>query len=120
MVRILQILAVILGLMSIAPSARAAELSIDDLVGKWCGSISDYTITRTEMFVHRHDNANLTHGANLHIVEVEKDGDSLILHWSDTPGDATRFSLSDDRRELIQGAETSGDKGPRRVFRHCS
>jgi hypothetical protein len=108
-------------IITLAPwSAAAADLSINDLIGRWCGSESNYTFTPTQLFVVRLDGKNLKNGPVLKIAKVEGNANEIQVMWSPLkPGNSTSFELTADKRQLIQVPETKGDKGPRREFRRC-
>ena len=105
---------------SASTNAPASDLSIDDLLGRWCGKESTYTFTEEQLSVARRDGGPLKNGPVLKIVKVEATPDQIDVYWEPLgPGHFTRFELSPDKRQLHQVAETVGDKGPRRLFRRC-
>lgn len=99
--------------------AAAEDLSIDDLIGKWCGDVTNYTFSRTQLTVTPLHGYRLAHNTVWKIARVEGSSDQIDVYWGSAPGDFTRFEFSDDKRQLIQVQETEGDKGPRRVFHRC-
>jgi hypothetical protein len=97
-----------------------SEVSIDDMVGRWCGDHSNYTFSRTGMVVTPVGNWKLTHAPHWTIDRVEADGNQVEVFWKPAkPGNSTAFELRDDGDTLIQLPQTAGDKGPRRVFHRC-
>lgn len=108
----------LVALMSQAAAAR--DVTIADIVGRWCGDKTNYTFSRTDMIVTPLGNSNLTHPPHWNIDKVETKGNQIQVFWKPAkPGNSTAFELSGDRRTLIQLPQTQGDKGPRRVFHHC-
>ena len=107
-------------------TSAAANLEIDDILGRWCGDIANYTFSRTQLSVVRFDGKKLTNGPVLKIAKTDGRPDQIDVHW--VPLKAvhfTRFELSADKRLLIQlpnvdeEGKAIGDKGPRREFRRC-
>ena len=100
--------------------AAAAELTLNDLLGKWCGSESNYTFIRSELRIVRLDGRNLNKGPVLKILKSENRANGGIeIYWvPDKPGNSTAFQVS-VKGELIELAQTEGDKGPTRVFHRC-
>ncbi len=108
----------IAALMSQAAAAR--DITIGDIVGRWCGEQSNYTFSRTDMVVTPRGNVKLTHAPHWVIDKVEANGNHIQVFWTPArPGNSTAFELGGDRRTLIQQPQTAGDKGPRRVFHRC-
>lgn len=107
-------------MLAIASKAVAArDLSIESLVGRWCGSAVDYTFSRTELRVVLHDKQRtLTHGPVLEIQNV-KTGDGWIeIKWKGA-GNTVFWKFSDDGRQMFQKANDAGDHGPERKFHRC-
>ncbi|SRR5579883_2976368 len=106
--------------LQVSASAEARNLTIEDLLGRWCGDVTNYTFTYTQLNVVRLDGQGLKHGPVLLIAKVEGTPTQIDVHWTPVkPGNFTRFQFSPDKRQLIQVAQTEGDKGPRRVFNRC-
>ncbi len=100
--------------------APVADVTIDDMVGRWCGEHSNYTFSRTDMVVTPLGNWQLTHAPHWTIDRVAADGNQIEVFWKPAkPGNSTAFELRDDGDTLIQLPQTAGDKGPRRVFHRC-
>ena len=100
-------------------SAAADELSIGDLVGRWCGDgqPADYVFTQTRLTVIFHNGAK---NKTLQISKIESSPDQIQIRWKPfKPGNSTSFDLSANKRQLFQLPQTKGDKGPRRVFKRC-
>jgi hypothetical protein len=107
-------------------TSAAANLEIDDILGRWCGDVGKYTFSRTQLSVARLDRKKLTNGPVLKIAKTEGRSDQLDVYWVPLKADNfTRFELSTDKRLLIQlpnvneDGKAIGDKGPRREFRRC-
>lgn len=97
-----------------------SEVTIDDVVGRWCGEHSNYTFSRTDMVVTPVGDWQLTHGPHWMIDSVQADGDQIEVFWKPVrPGNSTAFELHDDGDTLIQLPQNEGDQGPRRVFHRC-
>src|ERR1700758_2101522 len=84
--------------------AVAGSISLNDILGKWCGTITNYRFTTTELRVQVLNGNELTHGPVLKIVRAESAGDELRIDWLDDKQTEhnTRFKLSGDRKSLIQ------------------
>jgi hypothetical protein len=108
-------------------TSAAANLEIDDILGRWCGDVGNYTFSRAQLSVARLDGKKLTNGPVLKIAKTEGRADQIDVHWLPLKkeGNLTRFELSADKRLLIQlpnvneDGKAIGDKGPRREFRRC-
>jgi hypothetical protein len=109
-----------LAVVMLTASPAAADLSIDDLVGRWCGDTSQYEFTRTQLNVTLLDGATPKHGPVLEILRVDvKPGEIDVVWKPDRPGNSTGFKLSPDKQQLIQQSQSEGDKGPKRIFKRC-
>jgi hypothetical protein len=105
-------------LMSHAAAAR--DITIADIVGRWCGDRINYTFSRTDMIVTVLDNRDLKHQPHWGIDKVEATGNRIEVFWKPAkPGNSTAFELSGNKRTLVQQPQSEGDKGPRRVFHRC-
>ena len=99
-------------------TAAARDITIGDIVGRWCGDRLTYTFSRTDMIVTT--NKEITHPPHWLIDKVEADGNLIVVHWKPArDGNSTGFELSGNKRTLVQQPQTEGDKGPRRVFHRC-
>jgi hypothetical protein len=104
----------------VAQPTWADDVELDDILGRWCSDTSTYTFSRTQLAVTLNSGQRPKHGPVLKIAGVTADGDHINVQWMPVkPGNSTDFELSENRRELVQQAQTKGDKGPRRVFRRC-
>jgi len=97
----------------------SAELSIGDLLGKRCGTTTNYTFTHSELIVTPLQGQSLKYGRHLAIFKIEGRSDRIAVHWSDKPDDFTTLEFSTDKKQLIQMEQQEGDKGARRVFHRC-
>ena len=61
--------------------SKAEPLSIMDLLGRWCGTDSNYTFTRTQLSVTRFDGKNLKHGPVIQIADVKATEQWIEIHW---------------------------------------
>jgi hypothetical protein len=107
-------------------TSAAANLEIDDILGRWCGDVGNYTFSRTQLSVTRLDGKKPINGPVLKIAKTEGRPDQIDVYWLPLKADNfTRFELSTDKRLLIQlpnvdeDGKAIGDKGPRREFRRC-
>lgn len=101
-------------------SARAVDVELADLRGRWCSDASDYTFSKTQLSIVLRSGKSPKHGPVLKIAGSETKGDRIMLKWKPKkPGNSTEFELSRNRRELVQLPQGAGDKGPRRVFHRC-
>ena len=111
-----------LGIVALTSRAVAAadNLSIDDILGTWCGTVTNYAFSRTELNVTPLKGQTLTHGTVLTIAKVVGRPTQIDVYWlPPRPDNYTKFELSSDRKSLIQVRETVGDKGPERRFHRC-
>jgi hypothetical protein len=103
--------------------ARADALSVNDILGRWCGETSDYEFTPERLTVHFH------RGGEERVLPVrsfEVRSDEIKVHWDikrpDLPADeiATVFNEFDPARgTMAQKPNTGGDKGGRLPFHRC-
>jgi hypothetical protein len=103
----------------------AAELSVDDLLGKWCGPTIDYVFTRERLTVLPHD------GSAPRVLPIRKfalnSGEgSIKVYWDIKRRDLVEEDISTvfyefdpDHHNMAQQANTTGDKGARRAFHRC-
>ena len=89
------------------------KLSANDLMGRWCGETTDYIFTRKDLTVTFHDDKSKRVMPIADI--ILRDGSWLNVMWGKDSGTGFEF----DSGKLIQRPNTSGDMGPRRVFRRC-
>jgi hypothetical protein len=107
--------AVVLAVVGAAGPALA--LSESDIVGKWCGSETNYDIGRKTLTVTwRSDN-----GRKRFVVDRFAFTDvDVIMYWRRSGNEellSTQFGeFSSDRRRMIQ---IRNEAGPRREFRRC-
>jgi hypothetical protein len=100
--------------------AVARDVSLDDLVGRWCGESSDYTFSKTQLSVVLHSGQKPKHGPVLKVAGADGKERRIAVRWKpEKPGNSTEFELSANRRQLEQLPQSEGDKSPRRVFRRC-
>jgi hypothetical protein len=98
-------------------SAAAADLSVEDLLGRWCGTITDYTFTSTRLTVKFHDGRQ---GKILGIKEMSATDEWIDVKWKPPYGGNTVFwKFSTDKRQMFQEANDAGDKGPEHEFHRC-
>jgi hypothetical protein len=100
---------------SASTPAAARDLTIEDLLGRWCGDTTNYRFSRDRLTVSFHN------GGNSRVLEIERvDGTEewIDVHWIGA-GNTVFTDFSDDKRVMYQAANTSGDNGPRRRFRRC-
>src|SRR5271169_5803919 len=102
----------------------AADVAIEDILGRWCVSDSGNfnTFSQTQLLVESPKGWKRTFG----ISKIEVNKDQITFYW--TPyksGSSTAYKLSDDKRTLIQlpnvdeNGKAIGDKGPRRELHRC-
>jgi hypothetical protein len=101
---------------AISGSAMAAETSYRDILGNWCGTISNYSITRQTLVVTiLRDNS-----VRRYKIDSFEFEDSIVtVNWrnSDDKEVWTKFSeFSADGLNMVQ---LLNDAGPRREFRRC-
>jgi hypothetical protein len=95
----------------------AVALTDRDILGKWCGSDTNYDIGRkTLTVIWRSDNER----KKFAIDHFEFSDASVIMYWRRIAGEkrlSTQFGeFSRDRRTMIQ---IKNEAGPRREFRRC-
>jgi hypothetical protein len=101
-----------------ANTAMAADVAIDDIIGRWCVSDSGNTntFTRTKLFVESPKGWKRT----LEIAKIEAKSNQINIYWSlKKANDNTVYELSADKRTLVQLPNTAGDMGPRRELHRC-
>jgi hypothetical protein len=115
----LRALSISFGMLVIGSNAvTAGDVSIDDLLGDWCGAKVDYSFTRTKLNVKLHGSGNLTHGPVLEIEKVENGDGWVNIIWKGA-GNTIFLKFSADGREMFQKANNSGDMGPELRFHRC-
>jgi hypothetical protein len=112
--------ALALALFAASCPVAAADLSMADLLGRWCGDPVNYTFAPGQLLVTPLHGQALAHGNISKISQIEGASDHVDVFWAPyDPSRFTRFRFSSDKSQLIQMEETEGDKGPRRIFRRC-
>jgi hypothetical protein len=106
-------------------ASSAGDLSLGDLLGRWCGEVTDYTFSANELAVVFHKGGT----RSLRVEKVTAQEGNITVWWEgkrpDGSANATDFQLGEDRRLLIQlpnrdeSGKAIGDKGPRREFHRC-
>ena len=101
----------------LAPISGKAEkaLSVDSLMGRWCGDISAYTFTPQQLTV-TFFNGNPQRILRIKTINVSTNWIEVI--WDPRDGVNTVFEEFTGNG-MVQKANTGGDKGPRRIFHHC-
>ena len=101
-------------------AAAARDITVNDLVGRWCGNPVNYTFSRTDMIVTPLGNWKLNHAPHWVINKAEAQGNRIKVFWEPAADHmTTTFELSRDKRTLTQPSQSTGDKGPQRVFHRC-
>jgi hypothetical protein len=112
-------LKIVLGLIAVgslwSTPAAAQNLTIDKLLGRWCGTESDYTFTRDRLIVEFPDKGP---SRTLEIARVETSNTWIDVYWKPS-GNTVFTDFSADGREMAQAQNTEGDMGPRRPFKRC-
>jgi hypothetical protein len=107
---------VLAGWAMVIGSTASMALSDSDILGEWCGSESNYSITRQAMTVTRRaDNARLV----FDVVELKQRDASISVSWRRADGKvvSTEFAeFSADGKKMVQ---LSNSGGPRREFKRC-
>ncbi len=99
-----------------AMPVSAADLSIENLSGRWCQpGVGNYTFTRTRLTVARDDGATKV----LEIASVKAGPDSINVIWKETGQGTVFYKFSPDGRQMFQKANTGGMMGPERAFHRC-
>jgi hypothetical protein len=102
----------------ITHSATARDITMDNLLGHWCGTRSNYTFTTTRLTVDLHGGGALPHGSVLEIEKVEIGDGWINIKWKND-GNTVFWKFSNDGREMYQRANDSGDMGPERRYHRC-
>ena len=107
-----------------ADGARADALSLNDLLGTWCGSTADYVFARDRLTVLFHDGSA---PRVLPIRKLDVRESEIKVYWdikrSDLAEDdiaTTFYDFDDARQNMAQMANRSGDMGPRIPFHRGS
>jgi hypothetical protein len=101
--------------MAVSSGAQAAKLSYGNILGNWCGDVTDYSFTRTSLTVTFHSDKS----TRVWKIKSYEFSDTWInVNWS-FGGNTVFAEFSDDGLRMAQQANTGGDKGPRRPFRRC-
>ena len=97
------------------PQALSQDLSLDDLLGRWCGSESDYTFTESKLVVSFH---NGQPERTLEIQRVESTPRDIEVIWEPPYKNTIFEKFTPDKRSMRQAATRDGS-GPVRFFRRC-
>jgi hypothetical protein len=103
-------------------AALAANVALEDILGRWCvsGSGNFNTFTRAQLLVQFPNGQNKA----LKIARVEVNENTIKVYWA-YPYVSTAYELSDDKRTLVQlpnvdeTGKPIGDKGPSRELHRC-
>jgi hypothetical protein len=105
--------------------SSAGDLSVADLLGRWCGEVTDYTFSTKELAVVFHKGGT----RSLRVEKVTTQDRTITVWWEgkrpDGTANATDFQLGEGHRLLIQlpnrdeSGKAIGDRGPRREFHRC-
>lgn len=98
----------------VAPVNGAEPIVFEDILGKWCGEITNYVFTREKLTVYFHSGGT----RELRIQKINPGTTWLDLHWRES-GNTVFGDFTPDKNVMFQFANTTGDKGPRRRFRRC-
>jgi hypothetical protein len=102
--------------LAIGAGGEAAALTFEDIVGKWCGSVSSYTFTQSRLIVVLYaDNSRREYKVD----DYQYEDDAVTVNWQ-RDGDKlfTKFSeFSSDNKRM---AQQQNNAGPRREFKRCS
>jgi hypothetical protein len=102
--------------LAIGASREAAALSFDDIVGKWCGSVSSYTFTQSRLIVVLYaDNSRREYKVD----DYQYEDDAITVNWQ-RDGDKLFTKFSEFSRDDKFMAQQPNDAGPRREFKRCS
>jgi len=109
------IAAVLLAAVLVFASSGAKAWAPADIMGRWCGTITAYTFTPTELTVTFFDG----HPQRvLRIKAIEIHGDTMNVVWDPRDGVNTVFQEFTGST-MVQAPNTAGDMGPRREFHRC-
>lgn len=115
----LSVLAVVGAIAAAGGPAAAADRSMDDLVGHWCGGPGvdlEYVFARDRLSVtgrHGQGRPNV-----YRIKRVEASPDWINIIWSDG-GNTVYWKFSDDGQTMEKHFNETGDKGPEQKFHRC-
>ena len=86
------------------------------LLGRWCGTESDYAITAKKMVVTRHsDSSQLT----FDITVIEPREGRVSVSWRRPDGKVVRTEFTEFSADGLKMAQLSNSGGPRREFKRC-
>ena len=95
---------------------RAFALTFDDIAGRWCGSVSSYTFSRSTLIVVLYGDKSRR---EYPVDSYQYEGDVITVNWQrDGEKLFTKFGeFNFDAHTMVQ---LRNDAGPRREFRKCS
>ncbi len=107
-----------LALAALSPAPlEAAEVSFEELLGRWCGQQSDYVFSPKQLTI------TFVPGGQTRVLEIAKvktTGERISVYWKpEHPKGYTTFMLTTGGQLLVQLANEGGDKGPQRKFIKC-
>ncbi len=102
------------------PGLAGDNLALIDFLGRWCPADNafSYTFSHNQLHVQFRDGS--TRDLTIRKTEYYASDNSLQIFWlPDRPGNSTSYTMSADKRMLIQLPQKEGDKGPRRELHRC-
>jgi len=101
--------------MAAADAAQARKLKHSDILGIWCGDKSKYVFTRQSLTVTWFGSSDRR---VLPVREWVFSETWIDVKWK-PKGNTVFAEFSKDGRTMVQRPNTTGDMGPRRLFRRC-
>ena len=97
-------------------AAMSRTIAKTDIFGKWCGGVANYLIAEEALVVELKDRTTKTFPIKAFTIV---DDTWVNVAWiRDHEVKGTNFKIDPDG-QLVQAANTSGDRGPERHFRRC-
>ncbi|HLH92409.1 MAG TPA: hypothetical protein VKX28_28605 [Xanthobacteraceae bacterium] len=112
-------LAVVGAIAAACGPAAAADRSMDDLIGHWCGGPGvdlEYVFASDRLSVTARGGRGRPNV--LHIARVEASPDWINIIWSGG-GNTVYWKFSSDGRTMYKHANETGDMGPEQEFHRC-
>lgn len=112
------LLYLIIGLVAVMAAeneAQARNLGYSNILGTWCGNVSKYVFTRQSLTVTWYGESGKR---VLPIKGYMFSKTRINVKW-EPQGNTIFGEFSKDNHRMAQLPNTSGDMGPRRLFRRC-
>ena len=93
-----------------------AEMGLRDILGNWCGTVSNYSITRDTLQVTILSNNSVR---KYKIDNFEFTSSVVTVNWRSAKDEEVWTKFSEFSADGLNMVQLSNEAGPRREFRRC-